>query len=162
MRMLAIALAAGAALLAQPVSACVVAIGAEEPPPANAAERRALRQRMAEHQRFLSRQAIDSYRRAAALIEVEVLEVPDWRRPIRMRVTAVYKGDFNPGDDFALAQEPPYNCGGLFREPLNPGMRVLLQLRQAGNPPSYQFTGFLPQDQLRMLRENRVLLSPRR
>ena len=162
MRMLAIALAAGAALLPQPASACFVAIAPEEPPPANAAERRALRQRMAAHQRFLVRQTIATYHLTAALFEVQVLEVPDWRRPIRMRVTAVYKGDFNPGDDFALPQEPPSGCGGLFRELLNPGMRVLVQLRQTGSPPSYQFAGFLPRDQLRTLREHRILPRPRR
>lgn len=162
MRILAIALAAGAALLPQPVAACVVAIAPEDPPPANAAERRALRQRMAEHQRFLTRQAIDTYRRAASLVEVVVLEAPDWRRPIRMRVTAVYKGDFNPGDEIAFPQEPPNSCGGLFREPLNPGMRGLMHLRETANPPYHQFTGFLSQDHIRMLRENRILPRPRR
>lgn len=162
MRMLAIALATGAALLPQPVAACVVAIAPEEPPPANAAERRALRQRMAEHQRFLTRQAIDFYRRATSLVEVVVLEVPDWRRPIRMRVTAVYKGDFNPGDEIAFPQDPPGGCGGLFREQLNPGMRGFMHLPETASPPYYQFTGLLSQDHIRMLRANRVLPRPRR
>lgn len=162
MRMLAIALAAGAALIPRPVSACVVAIAPEDPPPANAAERRALRQRMAAHHRFYTRQVIDAYRAAAALIEVEVLDVPDWRRPIRLRVTAVYKGDFSPGDEIPLMQEPPNNCGGLFRQPMHVGMRGLVQLRQIGSPPAYHFAGFLPRDQIRRLRENRVLPRPRR
>lgn len=162
MRMLAIALAAGAALLPRPVSACVVSIANPDPPPANAAERRALRQRMAEHRRRYTRQVIDAYHAAAALIEVEILEVPDWRSPIRLRVTAVYKGDFNPGEEIPLAQGPPDNCGGLFREPVNVGMRALMQMRQTGTPPSYQFIGFLPQNEIRMLRENRVLPRPRR
>jgi hypothetical protein len=160
--MLAIALAAGAALLPRPVSACVVSIGAPDPPPANAAERRALRQRLAEHRRHYTRQVIDAYRAAAALVEVEILEVPDWRSPIRLRVTAVYKGDFNPGDEIPIAQEPPNNCGGLLGEPINAGMRTLMQLRRTGNPPSYQFAGFLPQNEIRMLRANRVLPRPRR
>jgi len=159
--MIAIALAAGAALLPQPASACFVSIAAEDPPPANAAERRALRQRMAEHRRLYTRQVIDAYRAAAALIEVDVLEVPDWRRPIRLRVTAVYKGDFSPGDEIPLPQGPPDNCGGLFREPINVGMRALVQLRRIDSLPAYQFI-FLPQNEIRMLRANRVLPRPRR
>ncbi|HYD14703.1 MAG TPA: hypothetical protein VEC11_17785 [Allosphingosinicella sp.] len=162
MRMLAIALAAGAALLPQPVAACVVAIAPEEPPPANAAERRALRQRMAEHRRFLARQAIATYHAATSLVELVVVEVPDWRRPIRMRVTAVYKGDFTPGQEIAFPQELPNSCGGLFRPTLHPGMRGFMHLRETETPPYYQFNGFLSDDTVRTLRQNRILPRPRR
>ena len=64
-------------------------------------------QRMTDHRRDEKRYIIDGYRAAAALIEEEVLDAPDWRSPIRMRVTAVYKGYYSRGQGSAVAQEPP-------------------------------------------------------
>jgi len=81
----------------QAAEACTIAIGADPPPPRTAAERRAQRLWIAETHRQYVRQVTDAYRAASALIEVEVLDVPaDWRQPIRVRVTGVYKGAFNP------------------------------------------------------------------
>jgi hypothetical protein len=54
----------------------------------------------------------------------------------------------------------PDNCGGMFSQPVAPGMRGLLHLRGGGSALPYP--GFLPQNEIRMLRTNRVLPRPRR
>ena len=161
MRMLAIALAAARRAAAAASFRRVVSIGAPDPPPANAAERRALRQRMAEHRRRYTRQVIDAYRAAAALVEVVDPRGAGLAPSDPLRVDRRLQGRFQPRRRNPSTQGTPAVAAACSASRSMCGMRALMELRPIGSPPVNQYV-FLPQNEIRMLRENRVLPRPRR
>ena len=113
---------------------------------------------MAESDRIYRRQLADLYNAAAALIEVELLTDPNWRRPDRARVLTVYKGDFTPGEEIWVQLPVPSGCGDLFQPIVARGSRGVMMVREPS--ASIPFWGFMGENQLEMLRDAR--LFPRR
>jgi hypothetical protein len=96
----------------------------------------------------IERQVLESYRRNAALVEIEVLSNSSFTRPGLARVVHVYKGAARIGQQYRMRGVPGSACG---HGDMTRGMRGSIYV--GAEPPAF-FPGFVSQDTLRILRRH--------
>jgi hypothetical protein len=140
MRPFAIALAGAAALaiLPQPARACTMT--ARVPPPTQADIEEGTRQ---------------VYARSEAVVDVVAVEGSRFDRTGRMRVVRVYKGNLAPGALIDIRPLPDSMCGV---NDFATGSSGLVMISRLAPPPApFIFQGYIPADQVAMLRRSGLL-----